>query len=424
MDRPGKLTHLFSNQPPKAQPKLNWSAPNILFVVWALACILFGGIKLTESGLYVSHILLALMSAGSIIFRIGERKKVASDLGATLFVGIALLPIMAGVTDNTRFVSEQFKALLLVFGASCIGLFVTWERVRAVCLFLPPIVGAFAVFVWLAGLGVDYGSVEYADIGRFGVPAFGSPNSSAFVFVVMLAMVLFNASKVAKGRLLWFALAPVFLALLVLTGSDGGALMSVIVLARFAGVRMRPLFFGFVALIALIFLATIVYPSFEVPELVGSGRLYIWNYLIGELFSSDWANILFGMGPGAIDMDPWFTAQVVSAHSMYLEILYSYGLLGFLSLMVVLVLTAFQLVRADFPPKERTLLEAIYLILVAGALVDTYLLTAQLVWFGAMALAFFSLMTAPTPLTSQRPVQRHSGRNFTRNQPQLESSRR
>jgi O-antigen ligase len=213
------------------------------------------------------------------------------------------------------------------------------------------------------------------------------------MLVMAIALALYaSAISHEKGQIASIGLALILILFLALTGSDGGILTGVVVLARYLGVRMRAIFFIFVALTAAILLTTAVYPTFEVPELVGSGRLFIWNYLITELFNSEFKQILFGMGPGAIDMDPWFTTQVVSAHSMYLEILYSYGLLGFFTLLAVLISVGIRLVNADLGPKERIYLEALYMALIAGAFVDTYVVTAQLVWFGALILGFFGLI--------------------------------
>jgi hypothetical protein len=365
-----------------------WPWPTIVLTLWTLGTLIIGSIKLTENGLYLSHILLAAMGGAILLFGMRSQSRVTMPLGIILFGATLLLPILAGVTDNQRFVSEQSKILLLIFGASTFGPFMTWDRLRALSFIVPFILSLVAMITWSAGLS-DY----YGDGGRFGIPLYGSPNTTAFMLVMAIALALYaSAISHEKGQIASIGLALILILFLALTGSDGGILTGVVVLARYLGVRMRAIFFIFVALTAAILLTTAVYPTFEVPELVGSGRLFIWNYLITELFNSEFKQILFGMGPGAIDMDPWFTTQVVSAHSMYLEILYSYGLLGFFTLLAVLISVGIRLVNADLGPKERIYLEALYMALIAGAFVDTYVVTAQLVWFGALILGFFGLI--------------------------------
>jgi O-antigen ligase len=365
-----------------------WSWPTIVLTLWTLGTLIIGSIKLTENGLYLSHILLAAMGGAILLFGMRSQSRVTMPLGIILFSATLLLPILAGVTDNQRFVSEQSKILLLIFGASTFSPFMTWDRLRALSFIVPFVLSFVAMITWSAGLS-DY----YGDGGRFGIPLYGSPNTTAFMLVMAIALALYAcAISHEKGKIASIGLALILILFLALTGSDGGILTGVVVLARYLGFRMRSILFIFIALIAAIILTTAVYPTFEVPELVGSGRLFIWNYLITELFNSEFKHILFGMGPGAIDMDPWFTTQVVSAHSMYLEILYSYGLLGFFTLLAVLISVGVRLVNADLGPKERIFLEALYMALIAGAFVDTYVVTAQLVWFGALILGFFGLI--------------------------------
>jgi hypothetical protein len=365
-----------------------WPFSSIALAFWALTELIFGSIKLTEDGLYLSHILLAAMCGLTLILGFKNQTKVMMPFGIVLFGAVFFLPILAGVMQNSRFLSEQSKMLLLIFGISVISNILLLKTLRLISIIIPIAVFLISSITWLGGLS-DY----YGDGGRFGIPLYGSPNTTAFVISVSIAMCFYMVLIGKwKMRLIYTCIAIMLSIFLVLTGSDGGILTGVVVLARYLGVRMRAIFFIFIALTAAILLTTAVYPTFEVPELVGSGRLFIWNYLITELFNSEFKHILFGMGPGAIDMDPWFTTQVVSAHSMYLEILYSYGLLGFFTLLAVLISVGIRLVNADLGPKERIYLEALYMALIAGAFVDTYVVTAQLVWFGALILGFFGLI--------------------------------
>jgi O-antigen ligase len=120
-------------------------------------------------------------------------------------------------------------------------------------------------------------------------------------------------------------------------------------------------------------------------ELIGSGRLLIWYDLIVQWMSSP-TNILIGTGPGAINLEPGFTERVISAHSMYVETLFTFGVVGLILLLLYLISVARAIRHAlpYLPPAEGNLLLAMYALVAIGMTFDSYFLAAQLVWVGAL----------------------------------------
>lgn len=368
------------------------SAP---IVIWALASLLIGSIKLSDTGLYLSHPLLLLTSGLILLGRLGSRKPFGVPFGALFMITITILPLfplLEGGSLNYRFLPEQMKMVFLIIGASTIAIYVTWRRLRALAIVMPPTLCIVLFFTLFSGAWDNYGVGH-----RYSVPAFGSPNSTAFVITVHLSMALYAAS-ISKGNLtskgyliLSLGVSAILLGFLAATSSDGGWVCGSLIILRFLGIRIRTLFYLLaVGVVAGIF-AALYMPHFELPELFGSGRLYIWRHLIIDLFHSGILHVLFGMGPGAIDMRPSFTQSVVSAHSMYLEVLYSYGVVGLTTMVAAVAYLGVGLKRAKLSPTGRTFLETMFLVLVTGALFDTYLLTAQLAWLGALVIGFFGL---------------------------------
>lgn len=370
--------------------------------IWTLVCLLFGSIELSENGVYLSHVLLLLAGGMIILGMLARPAPLGTPYGIFLIVAVAalpLLPLLGGKWLNPRFLPEQMKLLVLIFGASTLAIYVTWRRLRLLAIVMPITLCGLLFFTFFFGTWDYYGAG-----GRFGVPAFGSPNSTAFVITVNLALALYVASVSRALRIFALGISAVLLGFLIATSSDGGLVCGVLIVLRYLGVKIKTLFY-LVAFAVVAGTFTALYmPNFEVPELIGSGRLYIWQYLLVDLFHSGPLNILFGMGPGAIDLRPSFTKSVVSAHSMYLEMLYSYGIVGFSIMVSAIAYLGSRLKRAHLTPQGRIFLEAIFLSLVAGSLVDTYLLTAQLIWLGALVIGFFGLIsrTADRPQPLQR----------------------
>lgn len=371
--------------------------PSVAVGAWVCIGLLVGGMPL-GGGLYISQLLLLALCFAVLLhqcFHGKFRRSVGALLTVLVFV---LWVLLIGAQVNARFIPESLKLLLLIASAMLFSDFVTWKQVRIVAAMIPWVASIILACVWIVGVGDYFG---YGEEGRFGVPWWGSPNSTGFVIAIVMACVLFgprlhasrseSRRRAIAGRSIRAATMLGLGTFLVMTESQGGLLCAGVVVLRFVGFRIRTIF-GLMAAFALgVVLALWIIPSFELPELVGSGRLEIWTTLLTDLFGRGATAWLFGVGPGAIDLTPWFTARVLSAHSMFVEVLYSFGLIGLLIMLAGIWSCFLALSAMDRQDPRRAFLEAMLGTIVVGFFFDTYLLGAQLTWLGALLLSWAGL---------------------------------
>lgn len=305
--------------------------------------------------------------------------------------------VVSQSVSHPNFVSHTVKLLAVVLGAIAVGPLLDWRALRRIAQLVPPLFVLMAVLVLVTGNGYYYG-----DSSRFGVPMFGSPNTTAFVTTLSIALTLYALTRAkpqaTAAQTIWYgSLLVAQLAVLLATESDGGALMACIAVAAFVRRRI-PLTVMGLAAVGLVVTASLRDLEVADSDLVGSGRLLIWLELLIQ-WQSSLLTMLVGVGPGAIDLEPGFTERVASAHSMYIEILFTFGLVG-------LGLTAAYLVRAGLaiwrrlpylPQAEGDLLLSVFGLVTVGIAFDSYFLAAQLVWLGVFVHGIFLLARCQIP---------------------------
>ncbi|TDM09552.1 MAG: hypothetical protein C4K60_09950 [Ideonella sp. MAG2] len=372
--------------------------------VWSLINLALGSVPLAE-GVYISQLLLLLVCGLAVLSLALKGHHAALSFSVLLVMALGAQSMVVGASGNPRFLPELGKTILLLSGAVIIAATVQWRDVRQLSRTVPALLCLILIPVWLSGQG-DY----YGDEGRFGVPWMGSPNNTGFVIAMGLALHFFHVRETRQLRRGGVAApdvatAVVLLGFLFATQSLGGILSAAAIGLRFVGLRLGVILWGFIGLVVCGVLVAVFVPGVEVPELLGSGRLIIWQTLLAEMFEADSLHFFLGMGPGAIDLNLWFTASVQSAHSMYVEVFYAYGLVGLLAFVATLIGIARRIRRSPMRRDAQALLEAIFVALVIGFMVDTYVMSAQLTWFGALlfslvgltARADLSLQVAPRP---------------------------
>lgn len=357
-----------------------------LNVVFFISCLLVGGFSFSE-GLYASQLILVAYLVWRVFVRRDRSPLVPLGGSFSIIVVLWIWSWLAGATGGERFIPEFFKTVLLLTGALILWGEIGWKDLAAIAKVFPPIAVGVVIFVIETDQGDYYGAE-----GRFGVPWWGSPNTTAFVLCMAIALWLFEmqnslavARRNAGNRLVFFLKSAVLIALgaaVIYTDSQGGEVAMAFILLRYAGMRMR-LLASLLPLIALAYWLLGV----QAPELIGSGRLIIWQMLVEHQFSATFDHWIFGFGPGSIDLTPWFTARVLSAHSMFVEVLYNWGLLFFIGFIVVLRRYSRIIKKAPLSYLQITFIEATFAGLLAGFLFDTYVMAAQLSWLGAFVLA-------------------------------------
>lgn len=350
---------------------------------FVVLCLLCGGATALINGLYFSF-LICIGAVGLGLLWELSRGNVRPIAIVIAFLGFwAVQAAVSQASSNTYFVPHSVKILILIITAFVIGPFMNWPALHRIAKIAPVLYVLQAIVVFFGGMGYYYGASL-----RFGNPMFGSPNTNAFIGALLFALNLYMLSRAWRAgngiQILWFTiLALAILTIIISTESDGGILLTAVAIAVF----FRRYINGMMLfLLGLCLIAVIGWFDFNTnyPELIGSGRLIIWLDLIMQWLTSP-RNILIGVGPGGIDLEPGFTAKVISAHSIYIEALFTFGLIGLGLLLIYLISAARSICRAAsrLPADEGNVLLAIYIMVIVGMAIDSYFLAAQLVWLGA-----------------------------------------
>lgn len=373
--------------------------PVFFLASWVVCNLIFGGVSV-GAGIYVSQ--LALLGLCFIaVIRYCLALHYARLVGGVAVFAVALAWVFAANGQhNIRFIQEFLKLILLLVPGLLIAGLVKWKDVEAISRWAPGTLLLIMMAVYVLGLG-DY----YGNEGRFGVPWWGSPNNTGFLIAITIALLLYEIKSMGRGGLplsrwsmrrwsKWMQLI-LLVTFLAATQSLGGLLTASVVGLRYLGVRVKLIMWGTLFSVFLFVLVVFYVHIIDIPVLLGSGRLIIWETVVSDLFKRGVFAWFIGCGPGGIDFTPWFTARVESGHSMYIEILYGYGLLGLCLFIFEICRTIHMLTIATMDESQRFLLEAIFCALVLSFFVDTYLMTAQFTWVGALLLGLRGLLSRP-----------------------------
>jgi hypothetical protein len=352
-----------------------------------MLCLFIGSSQNIDLGdFYFSQPALAGLTFALFVLRICRRTPWRGLTSVIALAVVLILPVLAGGIGNERFVPEQLKVVMLLAGAAALATVPSWHLMRWLAIAFPWGVVGLILYTFAQGTGYYYGD------DRFGLPQFGSPNASSFVMMIALLLVCFRVKDREKWSLLDIGAGLIITYFLILTDSDGGKISAVLLVACFVGMKLRWLV-RIIAAVGILTLAIVLLDAdIHIPTLLGSGRLFIWQLLLERQFNGSFLNLLFGYGPGAIDLEVDFTASVRSAHSMFLEMFYAYGLVGLSALLVYIYGIYRRLSEVFDTPAHTFFLQGLFAILLAGALVDTYFMTAQLTWFGSLVLSWFALV--------------------------------
>lgn len=360
---------------------------DLCLLFWIMFCLAIGSYQNQLLGtFYFSQPALAGLTVILFGLHIFRRVQWRGLTPLFVLVVVLLLPIFAGGTQNDRFLPEQIKVVMLLAGAAALATVPSWHLLRWVAIAFPLGVLGLIAITYVQGTGYYYGD------DRFGLPDFGSPNATSFVLIIALLLLAFRVKDRARWGLFDIAVGLFITYFLILTDSDGGKLSLALLVASFLGLSLRWLMRLVVIAGSLTVAIVLLDADIQIPTLLGSGRLVIWQILLERLFSGSFLYLLVGYGPGGIDLQVDFTASVRSAHSMFLEIFYAYGLVGLAALAIYIYKLHLRLVEMADTPAHVFFLQGLFVVLLAGAVVDAYFMTAQLTWLGAWVLAQFALV--------------------------------
>lgn len=366
-----------------------------LWGVW-LGCCVFLNFPLGPR-IYASQVFLCALVILWIFrkWRLGDGRSVLFVISsAVAFIVWELVVVRAG--SNPRFVPELGKIILLiVLSLVLIDLF-PHERVLSYARLIPVLVAILTASVYFVGDWDYYDDVLH----RFGVPAFGSPNTTAYVLSFCLILLHYHLShdlsrdRGISNRLVIFGSYAILAIGLIATQSRGGCatyLSGLIVLCK---KKMRVLLAIGAAVGVVVALFSPLGQTVsrwnlvtDLRETGGTGRSFLWILLVQDLVR-DPLSLIFGRGPGSIS---FYIAEssspIESTHSMLVEIPYSYGLLGVLVFLFIF-LRLWHLARKDSGGPLGSLRMALLVALMVSFVVDSYPLTGELLWFTPLLICF------------------------------------
>ena len=393
------------------------------FIAVIVALSITLNVKVSDSPpIYLSNILIAIISVFMLmnVILVYKEKTIADIL--PVFYLCILISIVAFFYKNN-------PNNLIVYPKLIIGI-VTYYAFSRFFIFNRKYISIILVGFCL-GVGFSpYFQVSLTDFTTIGVSnrlrVENLGNYNAYGFLIAVALVisayLFNIIKSRTYRLIFLTIQSPLLVVLLYTSSRGGMLALIVGLAIFYLTNNIKSKFYF-AIATTIMIITLVFvlqkndtlESFLDRFLISnqnsdnfdSGRSVIYLMLINELISSPF-NLLFGFGIGAIDIQLSNTELIQSAHNTYLDVVYSFGIIGGILLVVYL----FSLYKSlKFRPKslEKSLLMSLFGQIILAFMYDSYWGATQIGWIFPFLFAFISTRTdnyvvieySSTPLTKK-----------------------
>lgn len=370
----------------QSQVRANPSFTSKLWIVWIAFC-LFVNFDI-GAGFYSSQILLVICA---FIWIILQLYKFSIEKVWTLFffVGFTLWSLLIENSGGSgRFLPEFAKVFILALSFVILVDLKVESFFDSITLALPFFTGVLTLFTRLFG---DWNTYDPL-LNRLGVPQLGgSPNSAAYVFAFCMLMCHYQWGR-QRTFAMRCALGASFLILVygMLASQSRGGLLTYLAGSLFL---LKPRW-RFAVIIALgivlvggLFLSLTVSPELarfnllvDARDTGGTGRAIIWATLISNLLR-DPIRILWGNGPGAINFNLFGIYLIQSAHSAYVEVLYSYGLIGIILLGAWLAMLRRIGNSPLHEPARRQMNMAIWFALISAFVMDADPVTAQILWF-------------------------------------------
>jgi hypothetical protein len=372
------------------------------WILWAMLCI-FLNLEI-GGGFYGSTLCLAWILG---LWTINDLRNRGAKTGFALLVIILVTALGAAgllwnISKELRVYEELGKVLLVILGT--LSLKELPKRVYQSLVFWIPIgLAGIAALTFLSGNGNEY------DPLRFSIPSMGSSNSTAYGVAIGLLMAHFSWEN-TQGQLkkiVIVTVGSVLLVALIATLSRGGVLQYLLGFLAFTN-RKKLFLFGIFCTILGVFLwvpnilelLTTFSRLIDFQELQGNARIGIWTNLAGELLASPW-HLMVGFGPGSV----WarqvnmVTHMQNSAHSLYVEVFYSFGVIGGSIFLWWLWRTSQRILQSPASDSWRRLRFGLLITIVVGGLLDSYLFSAQLLWLSCLTLAILENQRIHDPET-------------------------
>ncbi len=287
--------------------------------VVALSALLVDSIYLT---LIPAHIAMLTV----ITYWMSQRSPKALVLfGALFFASLAYLLIVNLIVPlGDRFFNESIKYIILMLFIISVMEFPKFARSALfyLSLFIP---SALLIYVMFSADSLVYGGRLGVAISDSDQDAMISANTIGFALNICIITIVCHKNKI------FYLFIPAIFYLEFLTFSRGTFLsLSIIATTYFFKIK-KFRYAVFVSLLSLpIFLDfNVEYLNnyLRLDDTTGSGRSIIYEILIERMIANP-VTLIFGHGPGSINFEIYSGKTLISAHSGYFELLYTFGIIG------------------------------------------------------------------------------------------------
>lgn len=390
-----------------------------------LLCVVVAGLGFNvplgpgDTPLYTGHVLAGLFLVVVLVAAFARAAHGRFESCPGLLVTCALI-VLAGMMGlpNPRFVFDFAKLVTLLgsmYGFALV--LVNWTPPLAL-LAAGVLAGVSLSMLTLVGPGAVFSALDTLSIeSRLYVTSLGGSNVAALLMSIAIVSVLYLTRQALGSRWRWavvvacIALVAFLGMMLIATLSRGGILALVVGVTAYvvlspASARLLPGVLATAALLAVPLLGVIKESSgivaryLFVQDLSGSGRTTVWALMLDQ-----WAQnpivALFGHGLGSIQFD-FGDSTAVSGHSAYIDVLFQFGAVGLLLLLLWLVRLA--LAVASLPHTEdRAYIGALFSQIVMASAIDSYYGASQVGWLFGLLLALFYATSRPAAIEPYLP---------------------
>ena len=368
------------------------------WIVWSMVCI-FLNVNI-GGGIYGSTLCLAWVIG---LWIITDLKNQGAQTGlATIAILFLISLTAAGLLGNTntdlRTYEELGKILLLLVGTMALKK-IPQTTYKSIVFWIPVGIAGLATITYISGNGNTY------DPLRFSIPSIGSSNTLGYCLAISLLMAHFSWEQTnSRVKRLLIIIATLILGLALLaTLSRGGVIQYIAGLIVFTKRKWMAL----VGIAAILTTTVLLFPDSaenlqrlstlldfqEIQQGSGGTRLYIWAHLIGDLITDPW-HFFVGFAPGSIAVRQQQISSgmvVISAHSLYVETLYSFGIIGATLGIYWMHRTFRKILRSSPEDPWRKLQWGLFATIFVGGFFDSYIVTAQLLWLGCLVFAILEM---------------------------------
>lgn len=316
------------------------------------------------------------------------------------FIVVIIVTIYAGFSYSNKNVISVYPKLIL-------GVFTYYSCSR---FFKYRQEAIKTILIWFC-LGVAFSpffQVNISDLkevtnqSRLEADNLGNFNAYGFLISVSTLITLYLITQIKGGaKKLLFILVNIPALFVLFYTFSRGALFSLLfglIIFLLSGAKKMK-FTIFLTSIVVIGLLLLVFQKLDIGNALfdrffnadddyDSGRFIIYGILLTNLVSTVFT-FLFGFGLGAINIQIFLESNIESAHSTYLDMFYSFGIVGLLILIRFLISNLIKAFRIK-KPAEKSIVLAILGQCILSFFYDSYWGATQTGWLFPFLFAFFS----------------------------------